>query len=221
MKWIGLFTVATILLSANCNREASVHTFPDEGKETEPITYYPIDRNDIPPPPPGWHENVDTSQFNDCQKMVWRYIGRFYPVAEENELGVDIYTLQEEGNDFMERVAFHGEFVQFFEDTLTKKFLWGERPQCYGQLDTTFFLENIGLPTIRGYAPTSRYGDEPIVTFLYFIKNRDRSGPCPYFFDSDGIVNTHNVEHYMYCRMLKLTFRKNEGFLAEAMYSGL
>lgn len=121
----------------------------------------------------------------------------------------------------MERVAFHGEFVYFFMDTLTKKLLWGEHPPCYGQLDTTFFLQNLGNPTFSSRAPTSRFGGEPIVTYFYYIKNRDRSGPCPYFFDSDGIINIGNALHYQYCCMLKLTFRQKEGLLAEALYSGL
>lgn len=228
MKWTYLLLASVVFLAANCNREAAEEISLAETEPTptdtvllvnhDTVSMYPYDRNDIPPPPPDWNEDVDTSSFNDCQKRVWRYIKQFYPVGEPNELGVEIYTMQEEGGRWQERDLFHRDFLFFFEDTLTQQLLWSNGSPCHHQLDTTFFLEHIGTPTLRGaVANSSFYNGEPIVKYLYQFKCRDRSGPCPSIFDTPP-YNVHNVFHYEYCAMLRLTFLQKNGGLASSMY---
>ncbi len=205
-----------VLTMANCHREhIPAQTQEPDLIETDTVSKgHTWDRNDVPPPPTEDWRTIDTTQFSECEQQLWAYFRLFYPIYEENPIGVPIYGIALQGKDLIERGEHEGEIFQFFAYGMQKLLNRLPDPPCLGQIDSTYFLGLLGPPT-----HISINENKKLIHYFYSIKKRDRMGPCPYPFHGPP-YNPHNTQYYHYCGVLKATFGMDNGFLAQTFYGG-
>ncbi len=214
MKKIILFIGVLLLLmtSMTCQKKACIVT--DGGQPIVPnvdtINHsLPTDRNDVPLPPsePWW--TLDTTNLDPCQNRLWGYLKRMYPNREEDYWDYEIYSIMDEPEEVFANRAFRNQFYYFFNDTFLVQTLNAPTLPCTN-VDTTFFLQALGQPTLRTYHYYSG-----AINYFYYFKLRYRQGPCPYIFNQGSEhENKYNMGHFMYCpALLKMNFEKTKGML--------
>ena len=150
MKKLLLFCLLLIALatSMTCHRnECVTEEVPAPNADT--LSWHRIDRDDVPPPPsePWW--TLDTTDLDPCESRLWGYLRRMYPNGEEDYWDYDIYSIMDEPGETFASRAFRNQFFHFFNDTVFWQMLVDESEPCIN-VDSTFFLEALGQPTLRG-----------------------------------------------------------------------
>ena len=147
---------------------------------------------------------MDTSTFNPCQRELFSWLRRLYPLPPDpddpyqypicgmlNEPGGS--SLDDEVNEFYE------EYIRYFGPSIRKegvKMLGYPYPPCQATIDTTFIRMALGPPTCSN----NNFN-------RYRIKSKHRSGPCPYdLSDYYGHEWRCRAEHFDYCSALHVKY---------------
>lgn len=215
MKRISLFVISSfvlMLLIASCHKKC----VPSPDEETnnvaveeslEEITYIQTFRDDIPPPPIYPWTTLDTTNLDLCQSRLWEYLKTMYPTEEENYWNYNIYSIQNEPDEIYANRAFFSQHIHFFGDTIwSNGGLMGDITEPCKNIDSTFFLQAVGPPTMKSYA-----GDYK-VTYFYFFKLKYRRGPCAYIFDKgNDFEHFGNIDHFIHCSAMRVSFLQESG----------
>lgn len=211
MKNIILFLVSLVVLSVfivSCHKKCILPPKNEiNNSPTEEITYIKTYRNNIPPPPTEAWSTLDTNNLDICKDRLWGYLKTMYPTKEENYWNYNIYSIENEPDELHANRAFLAKHFYFFGDTIwsTDGLLFDTTQPCIN-VDSTFFLEAVGQPTIRSYA-----GDYK-VTYFYFFKLKYRRGPCAYIFDQGGDYEAFgNTYHFDHCSTMRVSFLQESG----------
>lgn len=187
---------------------------PDLNSTTE-VTYIPEDsitfiktyRDDVPTPPTDSWSTLDTSNMDLCQSRLWEYLSTFYPTREENYWNYNMYSIMDEPDELYANRAFLSRHIFFFGDTIwSNNGLMGDISQPCRNVDSTFFLQAIGQPTIKSYA-----GDYK-VTYFYFFDLKYRRGPCPNIFNiGSNYEYFGQIDHFDHCSTMRISFLQDSG----------
>ena len=226
MKKINILTLAIAIISiaSTCKKviEAEPYQRPEPSEE---ITFLKTDRGELPPPPdtPWW--TIDTAALNPCEARVWRGLKKMYPIENNDSYwNHDIYAMMEPpatqeqidrfeslspyGPPYADSTVLRHRLYSFsyllFYDTVNLEMIC--KKQC-DDVDSTFFLQTIGHPTLRSE-------NNETANYLYYFKRRWRRGPCPYIFDQGSPYEYRNdIQFFMYASLLKANFSRETGKL--------
>ena len=209
--------IGVLFLGGTCKKVVEVESYktPAEWpKPSEPITanLTDIDRGPNPPPPdiPWW--TIDTANLSPCKDKLWGYLKNVYPLGNDNLWEYDTYGLIGDTNNFQERVLFDQKWIYFFHDTVLHQMLNSSDQLC-NDIDSTFFLQALGNPTMISYNETD-------VNYFYYYKRLLRNGPCAFILEGLPYDDRkYNPDHFNYCGMLHLTFSKEKGDLFNIFYA--
>ncbi len=216
-----IFLLAFLLtsLSMTCKKK-SVPAALEEVEELPPkkeevITHTKTYRGDVPFPPdnPWW--TINPNSLDDCQKRVWGYLKKMYPINEDDYWNYQIYSLMDEPTDIFENRDLISQNLHFFLDTLSLDMLRDSTINCSG-VDSTFFIQALGQPTC-----TSRNVNTGNTNFFYYFKLQYRHGACPYIFDEGGDYEYKCYPlHFQYCAHMKMIFSGETGKLQYIDFHG-
>jgi len=202
--FLGLFIFFTGIL-ISCHKKCI--STPDLTPELDyvpgdSITFIKTYRNDVPPPPTDSWSTLDTTDLDLCQSRLWDYLKKMYPTKEENYWNYNIYSIMNEPDELYANRKFIEQHVYFFGDTIwSNGGLMGDITQPCKNVDSTFFLQAIGQPTIKSYA-----GDYK-VTYFYFFDLKYRRGPCPIIFNEGSDYEYFGqIDHFDYCSTMRVSF---------------
>ncbi|MCG8331500.1 MAG: hypothetical protein MI974_27670 [Chitinophagales bacterium] len=196
------------MLFFQCGRKTSV--LSKEVVDDEPISYDGrIDRNDIPPPPstPWW--TINTEDLTTCQKILWAYLNKFYPISDNNNPEYQIYTLDRQIANLGSNNHLLNTFARFFTLEFLENYLNNSEYACRDELNANFFEGALGAPTCITYNH-----QDSVVIYLYHVKMRFRHGPCPFTQQNGKTVGNYcSTIQTQFCSTLRTMFSMETGEL--------
>jgi hypothetical protein len=182
-------------------------------EQDEPITDSPTFRNDLPLPPQGEWRNLDVSTLDTCRSILWKYLRNMYPIYDDNFWNYEIYSvIGEPEHDMMLGLRYQDRYGFFFRDTILRN--GGASPpegMTCAPIDSTFFYDAVGNPTCKSFNKGNKY-----TTFVYYVKNRWRSGPVPFIYEDNPENGQRcDIYHFDYASFLRCQFDWETG---ELMY---
>ena len=218
-KQIILFgAILSLMLFITCHKKSTSIINGKEVSYEEVVTpNKKIDRNDIPPPPATSWWTIDTTNFDFCQQRIWDYLKTMYPVNVENYWDYKLYAIKGEPSELRANREFVKKYTHFFIDTIYSNdgLLYSLDEPC-AKIDSTFFIEALGLPTCRSY-----HAGLKRVNYFYQFKLRYRRGPCAYIFDEgEQFEYECNLQHFDYCALLMMYFSEETGKLIYISFYG-
>ena len=216
MKKQSLFLFCFFILfsAMTCDKKnPATLELPETDEQEEPITYLPTYRDDVPPPPIRDGRNINVTELDTCQRILWKYLQRMYPINENNFWDYELYAATgEPGQDagVMTGVGFHDTYGFFFRDTILRAggYLPPEGMTC-APIDSTFFYDAVGLPTCKSFNKVRKY-----TSFIYYVKWNWRKGPVPHIYEERPELGYKcDIGHFEFASFLRCKFDWETGEL--------
>lgn len=207
--------IATTLVLACCGKKVSEVIMIDEIGADSIAYYQRSDRNDVPPPPSEPWTSIDPLQLTTCQRSLWAYLRKIYPIQDNLYPEYQIYSIVNQPTAFYFFDNFRHSYEHFFSVKFPKDYLYNQAYSCPEELNMDFIKQALGEPTCIG----NNHRDKRI-NYFYHIKLRYRYGPCPWVrYNGEEFGSYCGIVQTQYCSLLLIAFSMETGHLKHISFS--